>query len=216
MWATDNDHNQAHATRPQSYQFRCPGNESNADFFDMTPVPAPSTQWWYPEGGVTGWDGADSESQYSSRPPSGSTDIGLPADGGPTPSASSSTAGVGMTDLWHGPTPPMCDVPSTGMDSAMYTDGSSWAEQFMTTGLETSPEFSWSDNAVFEPYVASQRSESIEPQRVRHLLQVTIYKHPFADLPCRIAVPDTRRLDLPTDTRDRCLPATWRAAPLEV
>ena len=78
----------------------------------------------------------------------------------------------------------------------------------MTTGLDTSAEFSWGDNAVPEPPVQSQRSETTEAQRVRHFLQVTIFKNPFADLPCRDGVPETRRLDIPADTRDRRLPAT--------
>ena len=171
-WETGYGRDGAHATQPRSFQFGCPGEESNDDFINITPVPAQHTQWWSPEDGVAGWDGADSESRYSSRPPSESTDIGLPTDGDPTPSASSSS--TAPDSLTH-PPPPTCDVTYTGMENAMYMDGSSWAEQFMTTGAEPSTEFNWGDNAVFEPYVASQQSESTQSQSVRPFLQVTIF-----------------------------------------
>jgi hypothetical protein len=76
-----------------------------------------------------------------------------------------------MTDMWYGPIPPVYDTPSTGMENAMDIDGSSWAEQLMTTGLETAPDFSFGDNAFIQPQVASQPSGS---QTVRPFLQVTI------------------------------------------
>jgi hypothetical protein len=76
-----------------------------------------------------------------------------------------------MTDIWYGPTPPVYDTPSTGTESGMTIDGSSWAEQLIMTGSETAPEFSWGDNGVIQPQVASQPSGS---QTVRPFLQVTI------------------------------------------
>ena len=153
-WATGYGHDEAHVTQPRSFQFGCPGEESSDDFINIT-------QWWYPEDDVAGWDGENSESQYSSSPPFESSNIVLPADGDPTTSASSSsTAPGGISHLWHGPTPPVCDVTSTGMYSGMYMGNSSWPQQFMPTGLETRTEFSWGDNAAFEPYVAPQQSES--------------------------------------------------------
>ena len=170
-WATGYDHDRTHATQPQSFQFGSPGVESNDVFINFPPVPAPPSQWWYPVDGGAGSDGAYCESQYSPSPPSESTDVPLPTDGDSTPSASSSTAGGGMTQLWHGLTPPGCDVTSTGMDHSMYMDGSSWAEQVMTTGLETNPEFSWDENAVLEPDVLSHQSESTQCQSVRPSLQ---------------------------------------------
>ena len=74
-WATNYDHEQACATQSQAFRFGCHGEENNNDFINFAPVPAPPTQWWYPEDSGTGWDGAYSESQYSPSPPSESTDI---------------------------------------------------------------------------------------------------------------------------------------------
>ena len=58
------------------------------------------------------------------------------------------------------------------MDSVVYMGGSPETEhQFMTTGAGPSVETSWSDNTVFEPYVATYQSEPTPPQRVRPFLQ---------------------------------------------
>ena len=53
----------------------------------------------------------------------------------------------------------MCDLMHTGMDGAMYMDGSSGVEeQYKVTGTVPSAETSWGDSAVFEPYIASYQS----------------------------------------------------------
>ena len=137
------------------------------------PELAPPTQWWYPEDGGAGWGGAYSESQYSPSSPFESTDMGSPADEDPMPSASSSYTAIGSpSHLWDGPTPPVCDVMYPGIDSAVYTDGSS--TEFMTTEMELSTGFGWGDNAIFETQVASYQSASTPSQGVRRFLQVTI------------------------------------------
>jgi hypothetical protein len=63
MWAaagSDLDQAQAQATHP-SFQFGYPGEERIDEF--IPPTPEPTTQLWYPEDGVTRWDGMDSESR---------------------------------------------------------------------------------------------------------------------------------------------------------
>ena len=68
-----------------------------------------------------GWDRAYSEGQYLPSPPSESTDRGLSTDGDLMASASSSSTAPGSsTHIWHGLTPPACDVTYTGMDSTVY------------------------------------------------------------------------------------------------
>jgi hypothetical protein len=176
MWATGYDHDQAYATQSQSLQLGCLGEVNNDDFTNFTPVQAPPTQWWYPEDVGAGWDGAYSESSCSPKPPANSTDMGLPADEDPTPSASSSSITGSPSHLWHGLTPPVCDIANTGTGSAVYIGSSSGMEQrVMMPGTEPSMETSWGDNAIFEPYVASYSSESTEFQRVRPFLRVTTF-----------------------------------------
>jgi len=173
-WAADYVHDQAHATQPGPFQLGRPGEENNGDFIKFMPELAPPTQLWYPEDDGAGWDGAYSESQYSPGPPFESTDIGLSADGDPTPSASSSsTATSGPSHIWDSPTPPVCDMTYPAIDGAVYVDGLS--TEFMTTGMEPSTGFSWGDNVIFEPHVASHQSASTQPQRVRRILEVTTF-----------------------------------------
>ena len=167
MWATGYDHDQAYGTQSQSLQLGCLGEVNNDDFINFTPVQAPPTQRWYPEGVGAGWDGAYNERSCSPKPPANSTDIGLPADGDPTPSASSSLITGSQSHLWHGLTPPMSDMENTGTDSAAY--------MCSLSGIEQSMETSWGDDATFEPYVASYSSESAHFQSVRPFLQVTMF-----------------------------------------
>ena len=75
-------------------------------------------------------------------------------------------------------TPPMCDMKYTGMEGAMYMDGSSEVEhQLKVIAADQSAETSWGDdNAVFEPYIASYQSGPAQSQRVCPFLQVNIFK----------------------------------------
>ena len=88
-----------------------------------------------------------------------SSDIGFPADGDPTPSAKSCS--TGPSHVWHGMNP-MCDMTYTGMEGAMYMDGSPGEHQLNVTVTGPSAETSWGDNAVFEPYIASYQSASAQ------------------------------------------------------
>jgi len=147
-WATDYVPDQADATQPGSLHFGGPAEEINEDFLNLIPELAPPTQWWFPEEHGAVWDGAYRESQYSPNPPFDSADIGLRADGDPTPSASTSSTVTGSPSyLWDSPPPPECNTTHPGIDGAMYVDGSS--TPLMTTGLEPSTGFVWVDNAVF-------------------------------------------------------------------
>ena len=171
-WAADYVHDNAPATQPGSFQFGYPGEENNDDFINFMPELALPTQWWYPEGDGAVWDGTYSESRYSPSSPFDLADIGLRADGDPTPSASTSSAATGSTfHLWDSPTPPVCNMTYPGIDSAVYMDGSS--TEFMTTGIEPSTGSSWVDNAVFEPHVMSHQSS--QSQTVSRLLQIITF-----------------------------------------
>ena len=120
MWATGYDHEQACVTQSQPFELGCYGEESD-HFINFKSVPALPTQWWYPEDSGAGWDRAYSEGQYLPSPPSESTDRGLSTDGDLMASASSSSTAPGSsTHIWHGPTPPACDMTYTGMDSTAY------------------------------------------------------------------------------------------------
>ena len=167
MWATGYDHDQAYAAQSQSLKLGCLGEANNNDFINFTPVQAPSTQWWYPEDVGAGRDGVYSECSCSPRPPTNSTDIGLPADGDTTPSASSSSITGSQSRLWHSLTAPMSDMENTGTGSVAYIGSLSGIEQSMDT--------SWGDDATFEPYLASYPSESVQFQSVRPFLQVTMF-----------------------------------------
>ena len=209
-WITDYVPDQVHATQSGSFKIGSPGEENSDDFINFMPELALPTQWWYPEDDGVVWDGTYSECQYSPSPPFDSAGIGMPADGDPTPSASTSPTATGSpSHLWDSPMSPVRNTTYPGIDSAMYKDGSS--TEFMTTGIEPSTGLSWVDNAVFEPQVQSHQSASPQSQRVCRFLQVTIL---CADLARRDGEVDTCRLDLPTNTRDRCVQTTWRAAPL--
>ena len=177
MWATANDIGQSYATKSQPFQLDCPGEEVNNDvFINFTPVPAPPTQWWYPEDVGSRWDGAYSESSYSPKIPANSTDIGSPADGDHTHSASSSSITESPSHLWHDLTPPVHDIANTGTGSAVDIGSSSGMKhQVMVPGTELSTETSWGYNAIFEPYVACYPSESTSFQRVRPFLQVMMF-----------------------------------------
>ena len=181
-WATDYVHDNAPATQPGSFQSVCPGEENNHDFITFIPELALPTQWWYPEDDGAVWDGTYSERRYSPSSPFDLADIGLPTDGDPTPSASTSSTATGSpSHLWDSPTPPECNTTYPGIDIAAYMDGSS--TEFMTTGIEPSTGFSWVDNAVIEPHVISHQSASTQSQKVRRFLQVTIFKASVY-LPC--------------------------------
>ena len=75
-------------------------------------------------------------------------------------------------------TPPMCDMTYTGMEGAMYMDGSSEVEhQLKVIAADQRAETSWGDdNGVFEPYIASYQSGQAQSQRVCPFLQVKIFK----------------------------------------
>lgn len=108
--------------------------------------------------------------QRSEDSPSGfseSTDIGFPADGDITLTASCSfTTPGGLSRFWHDSTPPLCDATNTGLDTKADMDGSSEAEQSTTTETGPSTEASWGEGDDFEPYVESRQWESTQSQSI--------------------------------------------------
>ena len=180
MWETSYDNDQACAAPFQPFQLEYPGGEvNNDDFINFTPVPAPPTQWWYPDDVGAGWNRPYNKSLCSPKPTPNSTDIGLPEDGDPTSSASSPSITGSPSHLWHGLTPPVRDMANTGTSSAVYIGSSSGMEQqVMRPGTEPSAETSWGDNTVFEPYIASYPSEPTEFQKVkvRPFLRKTMFQ----------------------------------------